>query len=103
MEVSIGVDGKVISAMGSGAHRILIEAAEENVRQWVFGPFPAVAEFPLSHKITYVYKLEGKPSTVAVPPRIKTFLPDRVEIITTPLHSDYPPPESYKSAPPELK
>lgn len=103
VEVSIGADGQVISAMGSGAHRILVEAAEENARQWVFGPFPAVAEFPLSHKITYVYKLEGNPLVVAVPPRIKTFLPDRIEIIATPLRSDYPPPESYKPLPPNQR
>jgi hypothetical protein len=73
-----------------------VKAAEENARQWVFGPFPPVCEFPIHHSIRYVYKLEGKPKVVAIEPVIRTFLPDRVEISAVPLISDYPPLEEYK-------
>lgn len=94
--VIIGPDGKVISAHGSGAADILVKAAEENARQWVFGPFPPVAEFPIYHTIRYVYRLEGKAKAVAYNPTIRTFLPDRIEISAAPLFSDYPPPQEYK-------
>jgi TonB family protein len=91
VEVGIGTDGTVISASGSGGNWILREAAEKNASQWVFGPFPRVAAFPMYRTITYVYKLEGKPIFVAHPPRVRTFLPDRVEIVASPLASDYGP------------
>ena len=67
------------------------EAAEKNARQWLYGPFPLVADFPIYHTVTYVYKLEGKPMFVARSPHVKVSLPDRVEIIATPLANDYPP------------
>jgi len=94
--VIIGSDGRVTYAKGSGAPEILVKAAEDNARQWVFGPFPPVYEFPIHHSIRYVYKLEGKPKVVAIAPVIRTFLPDRVEISAVPLVSDYPPLEEYK-------
>jgi hypothetical protein len=94
--VTIDSSGRVTYARGSGAPDVLVKAAEENARQWVFGPFPAVSEFPLHHTIQYVYKLEGKPKVVALQPVIKTFLPDRIEISAVPLVSDYPPIEEYK-------
>lgn len=40
--VIIGSDGRVTYAKGSGEPEILVKAAEENARQWVFGPFPPV-------------------------------------------------------------
>ncbi|HLW54255.1 MAG TPA: energy transducer TonB [Candidatus Angelobacter sp.] len=89
--VSIGPDGKVINAAGSGASYLLIKAATENARQWLFGPFPPVCEFPITHNIQYVYKLEGQPQAVAITPVLRTFLPDKVEIRAAPLGSDYPP------------
>jgi hypothetical protein len=91
VNLHIGADGKVRYAKGSGAPDILVKAAEENVREWTFGPFPAVAIFPLDHTLEYVYKLNGKPMVVASNPVIKTFLPDRIEISASPLVSDYPP------------
>ena len=94
--VTIGSDGRVTYAKGSGAPDILVKAAEQNVRQWVFGPFPPVCEFPIHHSIRYVYKLEGKPKVVAIEPVIKTLLPDQIEISAVPLVSDYPPLEEYK-------
>ena len=91
MKILIGVDGRVIQVHGSGAHPILVEAAEKNARRWVFGPFPRVAEFPIYHTITYVFKLEGPPAYVLFPPAIRTFLPDRVELQARVFESDYPP------------
>jgi hypothetical protein len=86
----IGVDGKVQYAKGKGAPDILVQAAEENARKWKFGPFPAIAVFPMDHTLEYVYKLQGKPKFVSLAPVIKTFLPDRIEISATPVVSDYP-------------
>lgn len=93
--VTIDSSGRVTYAKGSGAPDVLVKAAEENARQWVFGPFPPVAEFPIYHTIRYVYKLEGKPKFVAIYPVIRTSLPDRIEISAVPLVSDYPPVEEY--------
>ena len=98
VSVHIGADGKVIFAKGSGAPEMLVKAAEENVSQWTFGPFPSVSEFPQDHTIQYVYKLTGKPLAVVLEPTIRTFLPDRVEISATPMVSDYPPIEDAKPA-----
>jgi TonB family protein len=88
--VLIGADGKVISAKGSGPHWLLVQAAEENARGWLFGPFPAIGEYPIEHKITYVYKLEGKPQFVVIRPIVKTQLPNRIDIVSTPIESDNP-------------
>jgi len=97
VKVSIGPDGKVENAEGSGAPDILVKAAEDNVKQWKFGPFPAVSEFPVEHTVTVKYTLEGKPQVVASPLIVKTFLPDRIEISTTPLLPDL----MFGSTPPE--
>jgi hypothetical protein len=99
VEVAIGADGKVSSAKGSGADPVLVRASEENARTWVFGDFPPRAEFTMCHSIIYLYRLNGKPLAVAVRPTIKTFLPDRVEVVGVPLESDYPPLKSYKPIP----
>ncbi len=99
VKVSIGADGKVLFAKGSGAHPILVQAAEENARQWIFGPFPAVAEFPIDYTITYIYRLQGKPLSVMVHPTVKTYLPERVEIQAVPFESDYPPLDTYRPIP----
>ena len=99
VRVEIGPDGKVTFAEGSGAPEVLVKAAEENARQWVFGPFPAVNEFPIHHTIQYIYKLEGEPKVAAFYPTVKTFLPDRIEVSAGPLISDYPSLEQYKPIP----
>jgi TonB family protein len=88
VEVLIGADGTVMSLSAQGGSQILQEAAKNNARQWQFGPFPPIGEFPIDHTITYVYSLTGKPLFVEHPPVVRTFLPDRVEIIATPLVSD---------------
>jgi TonB family protein len=89
--ISIGADGKVIFAKGSGAHPVLVQAAEENARQWLFGPFPSIAQFPIDHQIRYIFRLEGKPVFVGLPTKIKTHLPDSVEVVAVPMVSDYTP------------
>ena len=98
LRVEVDPDGRVIYAKGSGAPDVLVKAAEDSVRTWIFGPFPRIAEFPISHSIQYVYILVGDPKTVAYPPAIKTYLPDRIEIRAVPLVSDYPPLDKYKPA-----
>ena len=99
VNIAIASDGHVIYAKGSGAPEVLVKAAEENAKQWIFGPFPPACEFPIYHSIRYVYKLEGKPKAVAIQPVIRTFLPDRIEISAVPLVSDYPPLTDYKPIP----
>jgi hypothetical protein len=89
IRVDIGTDGRVSFAKGAGAPDILVKSAEANAKQWVFGPLPSSAVFPIEQSIAFVYKLEGKPMVVAVNPTIQTSLPDRVEISATPLVSDY--------------
>ena len=85
IDVLIAADGSVVAASGSGTSPILVEAAKQNARKWVFGPLPAHARFPLEHEITYTFRLEGKPKYVGIAPTIITDLPNRVEIIGTPM------------------
>lgn len=99
VKVSIGPDGNVIFASGSGAPEILIQAATENAKNWRFGPFPTVSEFPIEHTIQFTYVLEGKATVVAPRPTVRTFLPDRIEVQAVPLVSDYSPIEDYKPLP----
>ena len=95
VRLSIGPDGRVESARGEGGPQILVDAAEKSARQWVFGPFPAQAQFPINHTVTFDFKLEGHPAFVVTGPVIYTHLPDRVEIVGAPFESDnpMPPPE----------
>jgi TonB family protein len=88
VRIRIGPNGNVESVKGSGAPDILVKAAEENLKQWRFGPFPPVSEFPIEHTVLYTYKLQGKPQIVGSPLVINTFLPDRIEISTRPLIPD---------------
>jgi TonB family protein len=96
IHITIGSDGKVTSVTGSGAPDSLVKASEENVRHWNFGPFAAKCEFPISHTIRFIYRLEGKAKFVSIRPIIRADLPDEVEISATPLISDYPPLSDYK-------
>jgi TonB family protein len=90
VKVWIGTDGKVIASSASGDNPILIEAADNNARQWRFGPFPPVSEFPIEHTIRYIFKLEGHPIVIGVRPTVKTNIPNMIEIKAVPLVSDYP-------------
>jgi TonB family protein len=96
LHITIGSDGKVTSAIGSGAPDSLVKASVENIRHWKFGPFAAKCEFPINHMMRFIYRLEGKAKFVSIPPIIRTDLPDKVEISATPLVSDYPPLSEYK-------
>lgn len=87
--IIIEIDGKVSSAFGSGADPILIKSAEENARQWIWGPFPPRFQFPYYHEIIYKYELQGKPKTIIYPPMVNTDLPDRIEIIATRYFDDF--------------
>ena len=90
VQVQIGADGKVIFAKAIGPHPILEEAAENNVRQWEFGPFPAEARFPIYHIVTYDFELKGPPlSVIQMPTVVRTHLPDRVEIESRLFKDDY--------------
>ncbi len=88
--ITIEIDGKVSGALGSGADPILVEAAEKNARQWIWGPFPSRFQFPYYQEIQYVYELQGNPKAVViVPPMVNTDLPDRIEIIATRFYDDH--------------
>lgn len=98
VDILIDSDGNVTSADGRGDQQLLVHAAEANARLWTFRPSKA-RQSPTRYTITYQYVLRGKPLTVAVPPTVRTFLPDRVEITAVPLESDYPPASSYTPIP----
>lgn len=83
-----GADGKVVSVAGTGANPVLVKAAEDNARQWVFAPLPTAGEFPMCQAVEYSYKLEGKPMAVVAPVIVRTDLPYRLEIIGRPFKQD---------------
>lgn len=89
--LEVGVDGRVLWAHGSGAPPILVEAAEKNGRDWIFGPLAPEGEYPFYVEVSYVFRLEGHPVYVATaPPRVRTHLPKSIEVISTPMESDFP-------------
>lgn len=79
--VTIGGDGKVLHAEGSGAHRLLCDSSEKNVRLWVFD---APRQAPHVFKIDYEYKLI-EPPYVSSPTDVTFDLPDGVHISTHPV------------------
>jgi TonB family protein len=89
VDILIGADGKVMAARAlTTAYPTLAEAAEKNVRQWEFGPFPPEATFPIRHIITYVFTLKGPALSVRYLPTVRTHLPDEVEIESRPFKDD---------------
>jgi len=99
VNVGIGTDGKVIYATGKGASCLLVHAAEENAKGWVF-QVPAHGRFPLEHEIryTFIFDKQGGPNLI---PTVMTDLPDAVQITATPAAGDHmiliPPAESKKA------
>lgn len=81
LQITIDDDGRVIEANGTGAHRLLCDNAERNVRLWTFSK-PVRA--PYVHRIVYEYKLEGPAVNFTAAPKISFDLPDRVSITTRP-------------------
>jgi len=90
VDVLIGPDGRVLAATGTGTDPALVGAAERNVREWVFGPFPPHCRFPVEHQIVYKFTLQGKAKYIGIQPRIITDLPNKVEIVASPMASDGP-------------
>jgi hypothetical protein len=83
-----GSDGKVISVGGNGGNPVLVKAAEENLRQWVFGSLPPAGEYPMCYTVEYAYKLEGTPVAEIAPSFVRVNLPERVEIVGHPFIQD---------------
>jgi TonB family protein len=82
VEVDAGMDGIVHSVKASGAHNLLNESAQENMKEWTFCPSLQALHFT----IKYVYRLEGEPvfqpeSTVSID------LPIEVKIVSRPLQT----------------
>jgi Gram-negative bacterial TonB protein C-terminal len=92
--IQVGMNGRVLS-VEEGANKskpdpVLIAAAKDNARQWVWGRFPQKFQFPWYHPVRYIFKLQGKPMAFPVTPAIvKTRLPDEVEIIAVPCYKTY--------------
>jgi len=92
VSLAIGPDGKVLSAHGAGAHPLLVQAAEENVRNWAFGFAGRPRRFPFRWTILYAYKLADSAVQPACP-TVVMHLPTRVEITSVAPHLE---PESQK-------
>lgn len=84
VDLEIAADGKVLTAKSSGGDKILLRAAENNVRRWSFVVPSEVKDFPLKHTMTYVYKIQGKRVVNPECPTVVLHLPDRIEIIAQP-------------------
>ena len=80
VQVEIGADGKVLSAKGSGAHTLLVRAAEENARQWTYDAIGTEGNSARKQTVVYVYKLAGKEKYYERCPVVIIDLPSRVEI-----------------------
>jgi hypothetical protein len=76
--MQVWTDGtSVVKVEGNGAHKLLLTAAEENLRTWRFYPHK-----PTSFTVTFVYSLEQPEVFGFVNPSIVLQLPTRVEIRT---------------------
>ncbi len=84
MDLEIGEDGKVQSVRSSGAHILLLDESEKNIRQWTFGPYPEGTRFPVRWVVRYEYKLEGEEEYRMSPPRVVITLPNDVQIVARP-------------------
>lgn len=80
LDVQVAADGRVRSATGSGAHKLLNSTAEENIREWTFCP----SSEGVTLEVTYVFRFEGQGQNEQSPPRVLLDLPNRVEIIAHP-------------------
>jgi TonB family protein len=78
LHVEVGGDGKVKS-VGATGNRMLSEAAEDNIRQWVF-----TAGAPGKVTVTYIYMLAGNETYDIAPSQVILDLPERVQITTQP-------------------
>jgi hypothetical protein len=77
-EMKVWTDGaSVVRVEGSGAHKLLIEAAETNLKTWRFYPHK-----PLAFTVIFTFKLELPEVYGAVNPTLRLDLPTSVEITT---------------------
>lgn len=85
IEIQIDAEGTVVSAVASGANKVLQRAAEQNLRQWTFYPRLLTGGSSSTRlKVTFVYRLEGEQEYYDPPPRVVLDIPSRVQITTNP-------------------
>ena len=78
VRLEVTTDGVYITKVAaSGAHKLLLDAAEENIRTWRF-----YRHRPQTFIVTFVYKLEKQEVSGPVNPTVVLELPNRVEIRT---------------------
>jgi outer membrane biosynthesis protein TonB len=77
-EVKVTTDGTSITKITArGAHKILLDASEDNVRTWKL-----YRHKPQTFTVTFVYKLESPEVYGFVNPTVLLELPTRVEVRT---------------------
>jgi hypothetical protein len=77
----VKTDGKsIVDVKTSGAHQILQDAAEKNVRTWQLGPHT-----PTTFKVEFIYKLMQPVIAEIGNCSVKLNFPSRVEITTHPV------------------
>jgi outer membrane biosynthesis protein TonB len=77
-EMKVWTDGASVTKVeGSGAHKMLIEAATENIKTWRF-----FVHEPMTFTVVFDYKIEPVEVEGPVNPTITLQLPSRVEIRT---------------------
>jgi TonB family protein len=84
VDIEVGADGRVMSARATGTHKLLDQAAEENVRNWLFAPTNVVGASATKLTVQYVYKLEGKKQHELSTPEITLDLPNSITIVAPP-------------------
>jgi hypothetical protein len=78
VRLQVWTDGSsVVKVQGSGAHKLLMDAAEENLKTWRFYPHKAT-----SFDAVFIYSLEKEVVSGWVNPSIVLHLPTKVEIRT---------------------
>lgn len=78
VQVKVTTDGTSIANIAAlGANKILLEAAEQNVRTWTL-----YKHTPQTFTVTFVYKLEAPEVYGFVNPTVLLELPSRVEVRT---------------------
>jgi outer membrane biosynthesis protein TonB len=78
VQVKVTTDGNSITKItAGGAHKILVDAAEQNVRTWKF-----YRHKPQTFTVIFVYRLESPEVYGFVNSTVSLELPNRVEIRT---------------------
>jgi TonB family protein len=76
VRVHVGADGKVASAVSNSGHKLLRQAAEENVRKWIFSP-----KCERDIEVLYQFRLEAPEVDLRPVTRVTFDLPDRVLVV----------------------